>query len=277
MSDPPQQPWRSKLPGRAGGQVPTLLQALNNGFEGIIWVLRTQRNMRVHFLAGAGALALAVVLGVSRVDLLAVILAIALVLIAEMINTALEAAVDLAQPDPHPLAKVAKDVAAGGVLISAVCSLAIGYLVFAERLSDPSGHAIHRVRSSSPDLTLIALLLVVVSVIAAKAISHRGTPLSGGLPSGHAAVAFAGFAAVVLLTGDGPHHVLVASLALLDGAAGRPDPGRVGRAHGVGGGARGVARRRRDAARVPARALSVDTTSARFRLAARVCGDAFAP
>ena len=54
-----------------------------------------------------------------------------------------------------------------------------------------------------------------MSVIAAKAISHRGTPLSGGLPSGHAAVAFAGFAAVVLSTGDGPHHVLVASLALL--------------------------------------------------------------
>jgi diacylglycerol kinase (ATP) len=215
MTDPPQQPWRSKLPGRAGGQVPTLLQALNNGFDGIIWVLRTQRNMRVHFLAGTGALVLAVVLGVSRVDLLAVILAIALVLIAEMINTALEAAVDLAQPDPHPLAKVAKDVAAGGVLISAVCSLAVGYLVFADRLSDPSGQAIHRVRSSSPDLTLIALLLVVVSVVAVKAVSHRGTPLSGGLPSGHAAVAFAGFTAVVLSTGDSPHHVLVASLALL--------------------------------------------------------------
>jgi diacylglycerol kinase (ATP) len=212
---PPQQPWRSKLPGRAGGQVPTLLQALNNGFEGIIWVLRTQRNMRVHFLAGAGALVLAVVLGVSRVDLLAVILAIAIVLVAEMINTALEAAVDLAQPDPHPLAKVAKDVAAGGVLISAACSLAIGYLVFADRLSHPSGHAIHRVRSSSPDLTLIALLLVVLAVIAGKAVSHRGTPMSGGLPSGHAAVAFAGFTAIVLSTGDNPHHVLIASLALL--------------------------------------------------------------
>jgi diacylglycerol kinase (ATP) len=215
MTDPPQQPWRSKLPGRAGGQVPSLLQALNNGYEGIIWVLRTQRNMRVHFLAGAAALVLAVVLGVSRIDLLVLILAIALVLVAEMINTALEAAVDLAQPDPHPLAKVAKDVAAGGVLISAACSLAIGYLVFADRLSHPSGNAINRVRSSSPDVTLIALLLVVLSVIAGKAISRRGTPMSGGLPSGHAAVAFAGFTAVVLSIGDSPHHVLIASLSLL--------------------------------------------------------------
>jgi diacylglycerol kinase (ATP) len=210
-----QQPWRSKLPGRAGGHVPTLLQALNNGFEGVIWVLRTQRNMRVHFLAGAAALVLAVVLGVSRVDLLAVVLAIALVLVSEMINTALEAAVDLAMPDSHPLAKIAKDVAAGGVLISAACSLAVGYLVFADRIAEPSGNAIHRVRGSSPDLTLIALLLVVLGVIAGKAISRRGTPLSGGLPSGHAAVAFAGFTAVVLSTGDSPHHVLVASLALL--------------------------------------------------------------
>ncbi len=210
-----QQPWRSKLPGRAGGQVPTLLQALNNGFDGIIWVLRTQRNMRVHFLAGAVALVLAVVLGVSRVDLLAVVLAIALVLVCEMINTALEAAVDLAMPDEHPLAKIAKDVAAGGVLISSACSLAVGYLVFADRIAQPSGTAIHRVRSSSPDLTLIALLIVVLAVIAAKAISGRGTPLSGGLPSGHAAVAFAGFTAIVLSTGDSPHHVLIASLSLL--------------------------------------------------------------
>jgi diacylglycerol kinase (ATP) len=216
MSDEPEQkPWGAKLPGRAGGQVPTLLQALNNGFEGVIWVLRTQRNMRVHFLAGAAALVLAVVLGVSRIDLLAVVLAIALVLIAEMFNTALEAAVDLAMPERHPLAKIAKDVAAGGVLISAACSLAVGYLVFADRIANPSASAIHRVRSSSPDLTLIALLLVVLCVIAAKAISGRGSPLSGGLPSGHAAVAFAGFTAVVLSTGDSPHHVLVASLSLL--------------------------------------------------------------
>ncbi len=216
MSEPEgQQPWRSKLPGRAGGQVPTLLQALNNGFDGIIWVLRTQRNMRVHFLAGASALVLAVVLGVSRVDLLAVVLAIALVLVSEMINTALEATVDLAMPDAHPLAKIAKDVAAGGVLISAACSLAVGYLVFADRIAEPSGTAIHRVRSSSPDLTLIALLIVVLAVIAAKAVSGRGRPLSGGLPSGHSAVAFAGFTAIVLSTGDSPHHVLIASLSLL--------------------------------------------------------------
>jgi diacylglycerol kinase (ATP) len=215
VNEPEEQPWRSKLPGRAGGQVPTLLQALNNGFDGIIWVLRTQRNMRVHFLAGASALVLAVVLGVSRIDLLAVVLAIALVLVSEMINTALEAAVDLAMPDAHPLAKIAKDVAAGGVLISAACSLAVGYLVFADRIAQPSGTAIHRVRSSSPDLTLIALLIVVLAVIAAKAVSGRGRPLSGGLPSGHSAVAFAGFTAIVLSTGDSPHHVLIASLSLL--------------------------------------------------------------
>ena len=158
---------------------------------------------------------LAVVLGVSRVDLLAVILAIALVLIAEMINTALEAAVDLAQPDPHPLAKVAKDVAAGGVLISAACSLAVGYLVFADRLSaserarDPPGALV----LARPDADRAPARRV--SVIAAKAISHRGTPLSGGLPSGHAAVAFAGLHRGRALDGRQPAPRAVASLALL--------------------------------------------------------------
>ena len=142
--------------------MPTLLQALNNGFEGIIWVLRTQRNMRVHFLAGAGALVLAVVLGVSRVDLLAVILAIALVLVAEMINTALEAAVDLAQPDPAP-ARQGREGRRGRWRADLGGRAASRSATSCSRTGcrDPSGHAIQRVRSSSPDLTLIALLLVV--------------------------------------------------------------------------------------------------------------------
>src|SRR5689334_15204135 len=129
---------RRDLPGRAGGHVPSIVQSLNYAFEGVIHVLRTQRNMRLHFAAGTGVLVAAVLLGVSRADMLALVVAIAFVLICEMFNTALEATVDLAQPELDPLARVAKDVSAGAVLVSSVTALTIGYLAFADRLSNPS-------------------------------------------------------------------------------------------------------------------------------------------
>jgi diacylglycerol kinase (ATP) len=196
-------------------RVPTLLQSFNFAFEGLIYVLRTQRNMRVHFALGAIALIMALVLGVSKGELLALIVGISFVLIAEMLNTALEATIDIATSSFDPLAKVAKDVSAGAVLIAAVNAIGIAYLVFADRLANPSGRLIQRVRESPLNLSLITLILVIGLVIAVKAISQTGTPLRGGLPSGHAAVAFAGWAAITFVTSTYAHHLLISTLAFM--------------------------------------------------------------
>jgi diacylglycerol kinase (ATP) len=205
---------RPPLPRRPPG-VPGIVQSFNFAFEGIVYVLRTQRNMRVHFAVAAAALVLALVLGVSRTELLALIVGISFVLIAEMLNTALEAAIDIATTSVDPLAKIAKDVAAGAVLIAAVNAIGIGYLVFAGRLAAPSGRVIERVRESPLNLSLITLILVIGIVITAKAVSRTGTPLRGGLPSGHAAVAFSGWAAITFITGTYAHHLLISTLAFL--------------------------------------------------------------
>jgi diacylglycerol kinase (ATP) len=137
------------------------------------------------------------------------------VLIAEMINTVLEKAIDVATNSFDPLARVAKDVAAGAVLIAAVNAVFVGYLVFAERLRDPSRRALDSVRDSPVHLTVIAIVVVTMIVIALKAVTQRGTPLYGGLPSGHAAVAFGGWVAVTLATADYRHALLVSTVVFL--------------------------------------------------------------
>jgi diacylglycerol kinase (ATP) len=196
-------------------KAPSILESFNYAFEGIIHVLRTQRNMRIHLIVAAAVLVLAFAVGVSKFELIALLLAIAFVLIAEMVNTALEHAIDVATTSFDPMAKLAKDIAAGAVLIATATAVAIGYVVFASRLADPSGRLLDRLRDAPVDLTMIALLLTIFVVIGTKALTGRGTPLRGGLPSGHAAVAFASWMAVTFIVVDSRHRFLISSLALL--------------------------------------------------------------
>jgi diacylglycerol kinase (ATP) len=193
---------------------PSLLESFNFAFEGIIHVLRTQRNMRIHFAITAAVIIAGVATGVSKLELIALLLAIAFVLIAEMINSALESAIDLATTSFDPHAKLAKDVAAGAVLIATINALAIGYLVFAGKAADKTARVLDRLRNAPAKLTLVALVLTILVVIATKAYTGRGTPLRGGVPSGHAALAFAGWMAATYIVGDA-HRFLISSVTLI--------------------------------------------------------------
>ncbi len=194
-------------------RTPAILQSLNWAFEGVIHVLRTQRNMRIHFALATVVLILAFSYGVTKLELMALLVAISFVLIAEMVNTAIEATIDLATTSFDPLAKMAKDIAAGAVLIAAVNAVVIGYLVFADRLTEPSSRLVERVREAPANLTLIALILIVLIVVASKALTGRGTPLRGGLPSGHAALAFGGWIAITFIVEE--ERVVVSFVALI--------------------------------------------------------------
>ena len=193
----------------------SLLESFNFAFEGIIHVVRYERNLRFHFLIAVAVIIAAVGFDVTRMELIALLLAIAFVLIAEMLNSALEAVVDLVTPSVEPLAKIAKDVAAGAVLIATVTAVAIGYLVFSGAVGERSSHLLDRLSNAPSDLTLIALVITTILVIAAKAITGRGTPLRGGLPSGHAAVAFAGWMAATLVLHNSGHQFLISTLTFI--------------------------------------------------------------
>jgi diacylglycerol kinase (ATP) len=194
---------------------PSVLESFNFAFEGVIHVLRTQRNMRIHFLLAAGVLVAALAFDVEKLELIALLIAICFVLVTEMINTAVEAAVDVASTSFDPMAKLAKDIAAGAVLISAVNAVAVGYLVFSGQVADRSSEFLDRLSRAPAEVTVIALVLTIGIVIATKAFTGRGTPLRGGLPSGHAAVAFAAWMAVTLVLDDSGHRFLVSSLTFI--------------------------------------------------------------
>jgi len=105
-------------------------------FRGLWYALRTQRNARVQVCIAILAILLGVALHISSVEFAMVFVAITGVFIAEMFNTVFELCIDLASPDYHPLAKIAKDVAAGAVLLSAILSVVIGLFVFGPHLWD---------------------------------------------------------------------------------------------------------------------------------------------
>ena len=159
-------------------------------------------------------IAAAAALGVQRIELIVLLLAIAFVLVAEMVNSAIEGAIDVSTTSFDPNAKLAKDIAAGAVLIASITAVAIGFLVFQSAVGQRATNALDRVRDAPADITLVALVLVVLIVLATKAWTGRGTPLRGGLPSGHAAVAFAGWVAVTYLVAD-HHRFVVSALTLI--------------------------------------------------------------
>ena len=193
----------------------SLIDSFNFAFLGVIHAVRTQRNMRIHLLIAVVVMIAAIAVGVTQEELIALILVIAFVLITEMINSALESAIDVATTSFDPMAKLAKDTAAGAVLISTVTAAAVGFLIFDDRIANPSTHLVDRVERAPVYLTIVALIVTTMIVIATKALTHRGTPLRGGLPSGHAALAFAAWTAVTSLVSNGQHRFLVSSLALV--------------------------------------------------------------
>ncbi len=116
-------------PPEAGRRAVSRLASFRHAFAGWWYVLRTQRNAWIHAVASLTVLAIALWLRLGRTDWAILILTIVLVWVAEFVNTAVEAIVDLLSPNIHPLAKIAKDVAAAAVLIAALASVVVGLLV----------------------------------------------------------------------------------------------------------------------------------------------------
>jgi diacylglycerol kinase (ATP) len=189
----------------------TPLDSFRYALHGVLLSFKTQRHLRIHFTLAVAALLAGFLWGLSRLELLVLIGAIALVILSELFNTALEAVVDLVTPDYHPLAKVAKDVAAGAVLVAAVNAALVGALLFLDaehirlRLLEPP-HPIDNVQAFAVGMVMLLILLVIWKVTGGK-----GRFLQGGVVSGHTAIAFFLSTSTLFVT----RHPLVAVLTLL--------------------------------------------------------------
>ncbi len=178
------------------------VDSLNCAIEGILWAVKKERHVRWHFLTGLVVLLVALFFHVTALEFFLLVLAAMLVIFAELINTAIEAVVDLVTEDYHELAKRAKDVAAGAVLLTSVGAVVLGYVVLSGyifALFEDQPNLVHRPYGTVP---VGALLAVVILVVLLKARFNYGTPLYGGMPSGHAAIAFS-IATSVVLSGTG--------------------------------------------------------------------------
>jgi len=192
-------------------KVRRLIDSLNYAFEGIIYALKTQRNMKIHFLVAIIVLVASLFFDLTRIEILILLLTISMVIVAEMINTSIESTIDLITDKYHIFAKIAKNVAAGAVLIAAINSIIVAYLIFFHRINPYTIQVLHRVRQSDLHITFIALIVVIFLVIAVKAYFGKGTPLQGGMPSGHAAVAFSLSTAITFIS----ENTIIATLSVL--------------------------------------------------------------
>jgi diacylglycerol kinase (ATP) len=191
------------------------IDSVNCAIEGILYTARTQKHMRNHFLAAVVMLILVLFLQVTSLEFTLLALSVSFVLFAELVNTAIEVVVDLVSPEYHPLAKIAKDIAAGAVLVAAIGAVVIGYLLLSKYIFPVYKEALAMIGTPAEMGTLVAILVVVMIVVVLKALTGKGTPLEGGLPSGHAAVAFSIATSVSLNTQDPLISLLTLALAVM--------------------------------------------------------------
>lgn len=168
-------------------------------FSGIMYAVRTQPNMRVHLAVAVLVLLATLLLRLERIYVVAIVLTIALVLALELLNTAIEAVVDLLTVAHHPLAKTAKDAAAGAVFVATIGAVIVGYLVFYQGIQQ-SGKLVYDALAQVPaNVVLVILAVVAIITLFAKAWAGRGSPLQGGAVSGHTALAFAAATGIALI------------------------------------------------------------------------------
>ncbi len=191
------------------------IHSVNAALEGIVHALKSERNMRVHFLSGFLVLIAGIYFNLNFMEFMFLCFAVTFVLVAEMFNTAIEHAIDLISSDYNPLAKISKDIAAGAVFVSSVNAVIVGYILIVRRVGERFGGIFLRIKQSPWHVTFITFLVVVGLVLAIKIIRREERLLRGGMPSGHSAVAFAVWVAVTVLTANALVSILVFLLALL--------------------------------------------------------------
>ena len=193
------------------------LSGFKHAQEGILHCFRTQPHMRFHFYTLVAVLLSGLLLNLDNRDMLVLIFAITLVIVAEMMNTAVEAVIDLVVECYNPIAKVAKDVAAGAVLIAAANALIAGVLIFfgQKRLSDIQVSMQQDMTPNVTGVVVVGIVALALIVVISKLVSNTGSPWHGGIISGHSAVGFLLAMTIFFIAKNPAVTVLAILLALL--------------------------------------------------------------
>lgn len=193
----------------------SVIESFKYAVDGILDVFRTQKHMRFHFITVVLVLLVALLYDLSKRDMLILLFTISLVLMAEMFNTAIEAVVDMVTQSYHPLAKFAKDAAAGAVLIATVTAIMVGLMLF---IGETSLGEFGEMRPEAPGSLFKVMLtgaILLIAVTIAKVLGSRGKLLKGGIVSGHTAFGFFLAATILYFSKSGVAAILGVMMALL--------------------------------------------------------------
>ncbi|OCL25214.1 diacylglycerol kinase [Orenia metallireducens] len=188
-----------------------LIKSFNYAVNGIIYSLKHERNMKIHLIISVIVLLFGIFFSLNKLELLILFISITLVFFSEMINTAIERLSDLVNKEYHPTIKIIKDVAAGAVLITALNAIVVGYIIFFNDIKPLTLNLLQHIQQTPIHLTFITLILIILIVIGVKSQFNKGTPLQGGMPSGHSALAFG----VMIIISNLANDALITTLALL--------------------------------------------------------------
>lgn len=196
-------------------KVKKMVDSFNYAIEGIIYSIRTQRNMRIHMVLAILILTACFFFDITKIELLILTITITMVIVAEMVNTAVESAIDATTNYYHPLAKIAKNVAAGAVLITAINAVLVGYIIFYDKVFPLSLIMLNKIKNSSPLMIFLVLVIVCIVTLVIKAVYGEGTALRGGMPSGHSSLAFSLATIITLLASEMESAPFIMALSYL--------------------------------------------------------------
>lgn len=193
------------------------LDACQNALDGIIYAITTQSNIKKQLLIAVAVMLISLFFDLSKAEFLCLMFTVVLIIVAEMINTAIETVVDLYTDLYHPKAKIAKDVGAGAVVITAINAVIVAYFLFFEKISTIGLKIIEEVVNSPIHLAFVAILLTVIVIVTLKAAATKNHKFikKDFMPSGQTAVAFAALTIVWLTTKNVVVFTLSFVLALL--------------------------------------------------------------
>ncbi len=192
----------------------TFLEAWQNALDGIIYAITTQGNIKKQLVIAVVVMLISLFFDLNKAEFLCLMFTVVLIMVTEMINTAIETVVDLYTDLYHPKAKIAKDVAAGAVVLTAINALIVAYFLFFGKISTIGLKIIDEVVNSPIHLAFVAVLLTIIIIVTLKAAAtknHHKFIKENFMPSGQTAVAFAGLTIIWLTT----RNVVIFTISLM--------------------------------------------------------------
>lgn len=190
------------------------INAWENAFKGIIYAVTTQGNIQKQLVIAVIVMLLSLFFNLTRAEFLCLMFTVILIIVAEMLNTAIETVVDLYTDLYHPKAKIAKDVGAGAVVISAINALIVAYFLFFDKIADIGLNFIRNIAESPVHLAFIGIFITIITIVALKAASTTNKHKlikNNFMPSGVAGMAFSANTIIWIST----ENVVILTLSLI--------------------------------------------------------------